>query len=293
MIDQYSSALCIRYLGGILSFPGFWQDMGKIHSYVGHKLCSTLVRVLRDIGVDVLALGPISEPEPPFDYEGVDFLAINLLTGVLGWFNKLDRDDWARQVWYESFTELLQLLRRPRAGELLSHSSACATGSFEEILPTVCKDAELNLAVACDSGTTDTPDANHNASLADLHCNNGSITSVHTGTSDRDDAQDPDTDREDCDNARSMFSAEVSSQNGTDISSASEDGFGSDAQSDDVHDVLNFESDIGQHLKSNGWPDLVNSGNIRITGASTLDSTPSPSLEALRKAAEQQKSCTL
>ncbi|KAF7339119.1 Catabolite degradation [Mycena venus] len=260
--SQYSSALCLRYLGGILAFPQFWQDMGKYAS------------------------NSPREPEPPFDYEGVDFLATNLLTGVLGWFNKLDRDDWAKQLWYESFTKLLQLLRRPLAGELLSHSSACATSSFEEISPTVRKNAELTLAVACDSGTTGAPDTNHDTSLADLHYNNDSITSVHTGTSDREDTQDPDPDHEDCDDARSADSAEMSSQNGIDISPALEDGFESQ---DDIADYLDFKSDIGQRSKSNGGPDLVNARKIIITGASTLDSTPHPSLEALRKVAEQQK----
>ena len=77
-----------------------------------NKLCSELVKVFKDIGVDILALGPIDESELPFDYEGVDLLATNLLTGVLGWFNKLDQNDWAKQLWYESFKEVLQLLRR-------------------------------------------------------------------------------------------------------------------------------------------------------------------------------------
>ncbi|KAJ6480824.1 hypothetical protein C8R45DRAFT_1215766 [Mycena sanguinolenta] len=145
--SQYSSALCLRYLGGILGFLAFWQDMTEPCCYVVNKLCSELVKVLKDIGVDILALGPIEESEPPFDYEGVDLLATNLLTGVLGWFNKLNQNDWAKQLWYESFKEVLQLLRRPRASELLPHSFACATNSFNEQLPTAFGDAELELVV--------------------------------------------------------------------------------------------------------------------------------------------------
>ncbi|KAJ6456052.1 hypothetical protein C8R45DRAFT_1111057 [Mycena sanguinolenta] len=145
--SQYSSALCLRYLGGILCFPPFWQDMAETRCYVVNKLCSKLIKILKDIGVDILALGPIEESEPPFDYEGVDLLATNLLTGVLSWFNKLDQNDWAKQLWYESFKEVLQLLQRPRASELLPHSFAYATNSFKEQLPTAFKDAELELVV--------------------------------------------------------------------------------------------------------------------------------------------------
>ncbi|KAJ6456057.1 hypothetical protein C8R45DRAFT_1186862 [Mycena sanguinolenta] len=145
--SQYPSALCLRYLGGILAFPAFWQDMAKTRCYIVNKLCSKLVKVLKDIGVDILALGPIEESERPFDYEGVDLLAINLLTGVLGRFNKLDRNDWAKQLWYESFKEVLQLLHRPRAGELLPNAFAYATNSFNDQLPTAFEDAELELVV--------------------------------------------------------------------------------------------------------------------------------------------------
>ncbi|KAF7370231.1 High osmolarity signaling protein SHO1 [Mycena sanguinolenta] len=155
--SQYSSALSLRYLGGILGFSAFWQDMGETHCYVVNKLCSKLVKVFKDIGVDVLALGPIEESELPFDYEGVDLLATNLLTGVLNWFNKLDQDNWAKQPWYETFKEVVQLLYKPRAGELLPCSSVFAASHFEEIFLTVFQDAELKLVVDGDNETTHTP----------------------------------------------------------------------------------------------------------------------------------------
>ncbi|KAJ6480849.1 hypothetical protein C8R45DRAFT_1100433 [Mycena sanguinolenta] len=123
------------------------QDMAETRCYVVNKLCSKLVKIFKDIGVDILALGPNEESEPPFDYEGVDLLATNLLTGVLGWFNKLDPNDWTKQPWYGSFKEAVQLLRRPRTGELLPNAFACATSSFNEQLPTAYEDAELELVV--------------------------------------------------------------------------------------------------------------------------------------------------
>ncbi|KAF7336858.1 hypothetical protein MVEN_02122100 [Mycena venus] len=145
----YPRALCIRYLAGIVDLPGFWLNMGVVHSHVASKLCREMVLVLKDIGVDILALGLIdaSEPESLFDYEGVDFLAITLLAGISTWFDKLDPEDWSAQPWYESFTTVLLLLRRPRAAELLPRSSSCAASDFENILPSVYQDAELNLRV--------------------------------------------------------------------------------------------------------------------------------------------------
>jgi hypothetical protein len=85
--------------------------MGGVHSDVAKKLCGSMVRVLKDLGVDILALGLIDELEPPFDYDGVDLVASRILGGLFDWFRKLDQEDWPVQPWYESFTEFLHLLR--------------------------------------------------------------------------------------------------------------------------------------------------------------------------------------
>jgi hypothetical protein len=68
-----------------------------------------MVWVLKDIGVDIPALGLIEEA--PVDYDGVDLLATTLLGGLSTWFGKLHCKDWANQPWYESFAQVLQLLR--------------------------------------------------------------------------------------------------------------------------------------------------------------------------------------
>ncbi|KAJ7683059.1 hypothetical protein B0H14DRAFT_2655024 [Mycena olivaceomarginata] len=60
---------------------------------------------------------------------------------------KLDRDDWAMQPWYRSFIQVLQLLREPRAVELLPYSSASATSTFDDVLPTIYQDRVLNVMV--------------------------------------------------------------------------------------------------------------------------------------------------
>jgi hypothetical protein len=68
-----------------------------------------MVHVLKDIGVDIPSLGLIEEG--PVDYDGVDLLATALLGGLSSWFEKLDQKDWPNQRWYQSFTQVLQLLR--------------------------------------------------------------------------------------------------------------------------------------------------------------------------------------
>jgi hypothetical protein len=69
-------------------------------------------RVLKDIGVDILSLGPAEESEPPFDYDGVDFLATTILSGHLNWWGKLDREDWPLQSWFGEFCDFVHLLRQ-------------------------------------------------------------------------------------------------------------------------------------------------------------------------------------
>jgi hypothetical protein len=71
-----------------------------------------MTRVLKDIGVDIPVLGPANESEPPFDYDGVDFLAMTILIGLSNWLQKLDHVNWPIQHWFDSFREFLQLVRR-------------------------------------------------------------------------------------------------------------------------------------------------------------------------------------
>ncbi|KAJ7667164.1 hypothetical protein B0H14DRAFT_3694790 [Mycena olivaceomarginata] len=72
LLVEHECALCLRYLAGVLNLPGFWQNSGCVHAQVAHKLCCRMVWVLKDIGVDIPALGLIEEA--PVDYDGVDLL---------------------------------------------------------------------------------------------------------------------------------------------------------------------------------------------------------------------------
>ncbi|KAF8149647.1 hypothetical protein K438DRAFT_1866375 [Mycena galopus ATCC 62051] len=288
---SYSRALCIRYLGGILDLPGFWSEMSYTHAHVASRLCSAMVGIFIDIGVEVLTLGPLDESEPPFDNEGVDFLGKTVLTGISNWLSQLDREQLSTQPWYDTFCQLVQLLRMPRAAELLPESSTCATTTLENILPTHYQDAKLNVTVNSENKTTKASDTNCDHSLADLHCNNDSTTSVHTKTSDQD-AQDMESHDENREDAQSRGSSEVSSENGEHASPASKaESSDSDTQMDDVQDLDDYNSawDIGQGSHLHRVSDVPNSGIVVITGANVPSSTPYPSLEALRKAAEQQK----
>jgi hypothetical protein len=72
-----------------------------------------MVRILKDIGADILTLEPIDidESDPPFDYDGVDLLATAVLTGLLSWFSRLDEEHYALQLWYDEFRKFLHILR--------------------------------------------------------------------------------------------------------------------------------------------------------------------------------------
>ncbi|KAJ7798812.1 hypothetical protein B0H14DRAFT_2617604 [Mycena olivaceomarginata] len=143
--SNYTSALCLRYLAGVLNLPGFWQNLRGVHAQVAHKLCCRMVCVLKDIGVDIPSLVLIEED--PVDYDGVNLLATTLLSGLSSWFDRLDWEDWTRQPWYESFAQVLQLLWEPQAAKLLPHSSASATSTFEGIPHTSYQDRILNVMV--------------------------------------------------------------------------------------------------------------------------------------------------
>ncbi|KAJ7740298.1 hypothetical protein B0H14DRAFT_2617618 [Mycena olivaceomarginata] len=157
-------ALCIRYLAGVLDLAGFWESLRSAHSQVADKLCCRMVQVLKDIGVDIPTLEIIEEV--PVDYDGVDLLATALLGGLSSWFRKLDRDNWAVQSLYKTFTQGLQLLREPQAGELLPNSSASATSLFEDIMPTTCQDWVLNVMV--DNIVSDPDEENLGQSIESL-----------------------------------------------------------------------------------------------------------------------------
>ncbi|KAJ6501792.1 hypothetical protein DFH09DRAFT_1202581 [Mycena vulgaris] len=135
---DFSSALCIRYLGGILELSGFWLDMGNTHQDVAKKLCVEIVHMLEDVGADLRGQLVSGESDVPFDSEGLDFLTDKVLVGVSNWFHRIDAASWGLQPWYPGFRTIVQLLRSPYFAELLPISSARAfTEKVEGIIPSV------------------------------------------------------------------------------------------------------------------------------------------------------------
>ncbi|KAF8152798.1 hypothetical protein K438DRAFT_1864220 [Mycena galopus ATCC 62051] len=179
--SEYAAAISVRYLGAVLDLPGFWLNMERVHAHVATKLCCRLVRVLKDIRIDIPLLGPIEEFEARFDYEGLDILATKVLSGISSWFTKIEQADWSVQRWYESFTtKVLQLLRVPRAAELLPRSHDCASNAFEDIMPTTLHNSELHVMVNSQNTASENQPPEDNC-LTDLQCE---TSSVHSNTSD-------------------------------------------------------------------------------------------------------------
>ncbi|KAF7345943.1 Kinase-like protein [Mycena venus] len=246
--SPFSRALCIRYLRGILDLPGFWINMGDIHSHVATKLCCQMVCILKDLGVDILVLGPIDEPGIYFDHEGVDFLATTILTGISGWLGKLDQEYWIAQPWYKSFREFLQLIRMPRAAELLPNALACASSAFEDILPTIQQDAQLNIVVDSDIPKADNQDTIDNHPLVDLDFKNDSTTSVQSEISDQSDGQSLDSPQaDDSDTCSENSDSQKDSLSERDLSSTP------DQEGQEAHSDPGLDTQHGQGLES--WPD--------------------------------------
>ncbi|KAJ7464401.1 caspase domain-containing protein [Mycena latifolia] len=92
-----------------------------------------MVQVLQDLGVD------FNESEcgnSLVDNEGVDLLADTILAGISSWLMKIDIVDQRRQLWYEDFLEVVQLIRRPRSADLLPNSYTRATSTtFTSLIP--------------------------------------------------------------------------------------------------------------------------------------------------------------
>ncbi|KAJ7810083.1 hypothetical protein B0H14DRAFT_3151350 [Mycena olivaceomarginata] len=225
--------------------------------------------------------------EAPVDYDGVGLLATTLLDGLSSWFHKVDRDHWAMQPWYESFTQVLQLLREPRAAELLPCASASATTTFEDILPTSYQARVLNVIVDSQNtvqGDRAPPAANHSTDNLSSH----SIDSDH-------DANQESSEQgiESLDDSQSQTSNLSSDR----LSLQDEESLNSDSSNPMLHDTGSDLSEYEEQFSTasgdgNVLGDLSNgtTGMPGISGAQALlVSTSWPSLEARRKDLEEWK----
>ncbi|KAJ6610286.1 hypothetical protein B0H10DRAFT_2061045 [Mycena sp. CBHHK59/15] len=130
-----SSALCIRYLGQIVTLAEFWDrvkaaDPARVdsptmspHTTV-QKLCVMMRKTLQD-------LQPKGTRPLPFDYEGVDFLASKILEEVihvLQTVSGIENNLVGR--WYSACGIVVRLLRHEWCKEYLPHSYRLAHGEF-------------------------------------------------------------------------------------------------------------------------------------------------------------------
>ncbi|KAJ7837306.1 hypothetical protein B0H13DRAFT_1912557 [Mycena leptocephala] len=153
-----SNALCIRYLAGILELPGFWMNMGSVHTDVARKLCAEMVRVLKDISIDIHPSEEFPRSEAPFDYDGVDVLADAILVGISSWLRQINPTEWPLQPWYFHLRQVVHLLRGPISAALLPKSfSRASSDSFEKDIPTIYREFELEVMVETSTKTMPPP----------------------------------------------------------------------------------------------------------------------------------------
>jgi hypothetical protein len=104
--------MAVRYLGGILEFPSFWdQEFHTNHETVTNKLFERVGRLVGDL--DVTSIPPTraapSKICADFDLQGTDLLAFALMRGVSFW-------DQQPQFYFSApvlsnFKDLVQLLQ--------------------------------------------------------------------------------------------------------------------------------------------------------------------------------------
>jgi hypothetical protein len=87
------------------------MNMGRVHTDVARKLCAEMVRVLKDISIDILPSEELPRSEDPFDYDGVDVLADAILVGISSWLSQMNPTEWPLQPWYLQLREVVHLLR--------------------------------------------------------------------------------------------------------------------------------------------------------------------------------------
>ncbi|KAF7367656.1 hypothetical protein MSAN_00829300 [Mycena sanguinolenta] len=105
---EISSALCIRYLGQIVTLVEFWAQVKAADSpsdcawTSAQNLCVGMKKTLQD-------LQPGDSRPLPFDYEGFDFLASRILDEVIGVLQRKEANSAGH--WYAPCKIVVRLLR--------------------------------------------------------------------------------------------------------------------------------------------------------------------------------------
>jgi hypothetical protein len=134
-----------------------------------------MVRVLKDISIDIHPSEEFPRSEAPFDYDGVDVLADAILVGISSWLRQINPTEWPLQPWYFHLRQVVHLLRgcvqclrgvylvhnitlRPISAALLPKSfSRASSDSFEKDIPTIYREVELEVMVETSTKTMPPP----------------------------------------------------------------------------------------------------------------------------------------
>ncbi|KAJ7459359.1 G-protein alpha subunit-domain-containing protein [Mycena latifolia] len=133
--SSFSGPIAIRYLGGILELLSFWGQTETIFRSVVQKLLARAELLLKDLGVDSPGADD-STTRVQSDIEGVDIFCKVLLAGIQTWLPDQSSRAAMDEGWYLSLRHVLDLLRQPKAQDLLHRSWTMATtGKLQEVLP--------------------------------------------------------------------------------------------------------------------------------------------------------------
>ncbi|KAF7358372.1 hypothetical protein MVEN_00887200 [Mycena venus] len=146
---NFSDALCIRYLAGILALPGFWRALESTRCHrVTKRICMMMIQVLEDLDVDVKK----SEPTQLRDYDGIDFLVDTILYRISIWLRGIDPPKRRDQPWYAKFLKVVDLICKSRSAKELPRSyNRAISESFVSLITGVFTDLPDDIRVEADN----------------------------------------------------------------------------------------------------------------------------------------------
>ncbi|KAG8833191.1 hypothetical protein FRC17_011190 [Serendipita sp. 399] len=125
--------VAMRYIGGILQLPAFWQQANySHHQEFTQKLFRRIKKYLEDIGFG--REGPLGSTEHVSDIEGVDIVAHAVLQGVNRWSHH-SSEDVNTGCWFVEFRKVVELLLTSEARRFLRNSSKLAIMLFADVNP--------------------------------------------------------------------------------------------------------------------------------------------------------------
>lgn len=109
-----SKLLAIRYLGGILEVPTFWDDENhQLQCVAVKRLCSRLVELIEDTGIGFGEVEKVPDQLVWLDLPGIDIISDSILAGIEGWMTaSKDPEELRDECWVGLFLHLVELLER-------------------------------------------------------------------------------------------------------------------------------------------------------------------------------------